>query len=124
MAKVIACIPQRKDCKITDTLGQVVITEERYSNKVIWAILTSTLMNWYVWSFLVAKAQMTFHFCNIVSDYIPIPVYDPIPFKQIEKLADELIEKQTPELSKELDKLIYKIYNITDDEIELIEKGE
>jgi hypothetical protein len=64
---------------------------------------------------------------------IPIPPITPSNealVRQIEKLVDKIItEKQrnpntdTSQWEKEIDEMVYKLYDLTEEEIEIIERG-
>lgn len=71
--KIIACIPNASDCVLTDTVNQITIKDGQYSKELIWALLNSKLINWYMYFFIFGKAIRTMHFDNAVTDRIPIP---------------------------------------------------
>ena len=70
--KIIACIPNKENILLLDTINQLTIQPD-YSNYYIWCLLNSTLVNWYVYRFIFAKAIRTMHFDSTVTSRIPIP---------------------------------------------------
>ncbi|ABR55207.1 N-6 DNA methylase [Methanococcus vannielii SB] len=74
--KITACIPKGCDYRIVDTINQIVVKPE-VSNKLIWLLLNSKLINWYAYRFIFAKAIRTMQFDNPVTSRIPIPKISP-----------------------------------------------
>lgn len=127
--KITACIPNCKDNIITDTINQLTITDINYLQQYLWALLNSKLICWYSYNFIFGRAIRTMQFDNPVTDRIPIKALTLIEQQPIIKLGDKILElkKQDPkantaELEKEIDKMVYTHYNLTDDEIATIEK--
>ncbi len=72
--KITACIPiNTTDYLITDTINQIVITDKSYSQKFIWALLKSNIVNWFTYYFILGKAIRTIHFDSPITARIPIP---------------------------------------------------
>ena len=71
--KITACIPTTTEFLITDTVNQILITNPYYSQEFIWAILNSTLINWFAYHFIFGKAIRTMHFDSPITSRIPIP---------------------------------------------------
>ena len=69
--KITACLPIKKDYAIVDTINQLTFNQE-YNNKVFWLILNSTLINWFSYRFIFARAIRTMHFDNSITNRIPI----------------------------------------------------
>jgi len=138
--KIIACVPERNDYIIVDTINQISLNGDIDKN-VIWYLLNSKLMSWYAYRFIFGKAIRTMHFDNSITARLPIP-------KDIKSLQNELAKpineflklgkefQNTPaktdksnnlkiemeKMEKEIDGVIYKSYGLTIDEIEIIEK--
>jgi len=86
--KIVATIPNKIDYAIVDTINQITFND--INHKPYWLILNSTLINWYSYRFILAKAIRTMQFDNPVTSRIPIPKdFDETPF--IEK-ADFMLE--------------------------------
>jgi len=126
--KIIACIPNSnyKEYVITDTINQITINNKNFSKEFIWSILNSKLINWYVYLFIFGKAIRTMHLDNTVTDIIPIPKITLENQKIYIELFNKIIEKKknninTEDLEKEIDKLVYQLYDLTNEEISIIE---
>ncbi len=68
---IVATLPQDKSVYLLDTINQLVLTD--LNSKLLWAILNSTLMNWYMGNFIFANVKMTMHFDSPVINKFPIP---------------------------------------------------
>lgn len=129
--KIIACIPNVDDCVLTDTINQITVKESKYSQQIVWIILNSKLLNWFVYYFIFGKAIRTMHFDNAVTDRIPIPSITPVNqdiVNQIENLVDQILTAKklnpnadTAQLEKQIDQLVYQLYDLTEEEIAIIE---
>ncbi len=89
--KIIACIPQNKSAIISDTINQISIFNENYSNKFIWTVLNSKVVNWYAYRFIFGKAIRTMHFDNAVTSRIPVPIISKEKQKPFENLVDYIL---------------------------------
>jgi len=121
-------MPVRLVCAL-DTNGEYyplnnfsfVIAEEGNSLKVLLALLNSNLMNWYFSNCFVDY--------NIKPKYIEqLPLPKVINSVELETAIDKIIliksknlETDTIKIEKEIDLLVYKLYDLTEDEISLIE---
>lgn len=103
------------------------IYSDLYSNKFLLGILNSSLVKIY-WRNKFADKRKTFP--KIKGGYLElIPIKKPTKSfeKQIEKLVDEILKKKkashnTTALEKEIDVLVYKLYELTYDEVMIIDK--
>lgn len=115
--------------------------------KFILAILNSKLISWYVYIFIFGLAIRTMHFDNPVTSRIPMPSVDLTKKSDKEvhdklvKLVDniiainkklvgennpntkEILERQVRALDGEIDRLVYGLYGLSDNEISIIENG-
>lgn len=115
--------------------------------KFILAILNSKLISWYVYIFIFGLAIRTMHFDNPVTSRIPMPSVDLTKKSDKEvhdklvKLVDniiainkklvgennpntkEILERQVRALDGEIDRLVYGLYGLSDNEIRIIENG-
>ena len=117
--------------KIVNTIHQIVC-KDNLSNRYILGLLHSTFLNWYCYRFAFAKAIRSFQFSNEMAKRIPIPKttkQNQTIVNEIVSLVDEILKLKTKDstldtsnLESEIDKLVYKLYNLTDDEIKMIEK--
>ncbi len=125
--QIISCIPNTNEIILTDTINQITINDNGIiSAKYIWCLLNSKLINWYVYLFIFGKAIRTMHFDNIVTSRIPIPsISQPIQNLFI-KQADQIIKlqsegKNTTILEQQIDNLLYKIYELSYQEVKIID---
>lgn len=129
---------------IVDTINQL-SNNSNLSSRFISAILNSKLISWYTYSFIYARAIMTMQFDNPVTSRIPMPVID-LNNKQDKEMHDKIvnlvdniitlnkklsaeknpnsitiINRQINAVDKQIDSLVYKLYNLSDEEIGIIE---
>lgn len=137
--KITACIPDNKDYVILDTINQINF-EDIYDSRAFWLLFNSKLINWYAYKFIFGKAIRTMHFDNMVTKRIPVSK-NIVNNQELIELADLLIElnKKLNEVNSPHDKeiikkqinlninkgnyLIYELYNLTEDEIVLVENS-
>lgn len=132
--KITACITNLKDKEkiiIANTVNQLLIKDKyksTYSNYFIWAILNSYVLNWYVYNFVFARAIRTMHFYNPVTEKIPIPKASKTEQQPIIDLVNQILnaKKANPDTDttvqeKEIDQLVYKLYDLTEEEIKIVE---
>jgi len=138
--KITACVPERNDYIIVDTINQIALNNNIDKN-VICYLLNSQLMSWYAYRFIFGKAIRTMQFDNPTTARLPIP-------KDIEVLQNELVKpvneylklgkefSNTPantdkrhnlkiemeRLEQKIDEVIYKSYELTTEEIRTIEQ--
>lgn len=97
-----------------------IVSEKNHSLKYLLGILNSKLMNWY--------------FANTYIDYNIKPKYiEQLPVKfddkylpSIEKYIEQILElennsKKFEELENKIDQLVYKLYDLTEEEIKIVE---
>ncbi|TXJ45690.1 methyltransferase [Brachyspira aalborgi] len=145
--KIIAMPSSILDNKDEYILLNTVNQLENISNldtKFILAILNSKLISWYVYIFIFGLAIRTMHFDNPVTSRIPMPVIDlsnsshKEVHDKIVVLVDNIIElnkklnteknpnslnminRQISACEKQLDNLIFSIYNLNDEEKSII----
>jgi type I restriction-modification system DNA methylase subunit len=140
--KIIATIPPADGNRyvILDTVNQLVVTQ-KIPSFLIWLILNSTLINWYAYRFIFGKAIRTMHFDNAVTNRIPIQNFKAEPIKVLKDLAEKLIgfqkqlhtieensnewkrlKSEIEKTDKKIDEEVYKLYGLTEEEIEIIER--
>ncbi|MBD3359235.1 MAG: N-6 DNA methylase [Candidatus Buchananbacteria bacterium] len=131
--KIIACVPDKNDFIILDTINQITLQKE-YFPYFVWAILNSNLLNWYAYRFIFGKAIRTMHFDNAVTARLPIPKATKERQEGIIKKAKELIKlNKTSEshdknadkiraIDYEIEKDLCKLYGLRLEDINIIEK--
>jgi len=130
---------------ILDTVNQLV-NRSRLSSHFLLALLSSRLVNWYVYRFLFAKAIRTLHFDGPVSRRIPIPnisLTNPVDRTRHSKIAawTELLatlyaedaaaadcrrtqlQERPRKLRQRIDQQVYQLYGLAPEEIVVVEEG-
>ncbi len=144
--KIIATIPDKEtvsDLVILDTVNQLV-NISNVSSKFLLGLLSSQLLNWYVYRFIFGKAIRTMHFDSPVTKRIPIPKInfdDPTEKAQhdtlvalVEKMLahhqelanasgqhKKALEQLIASTDREIDNLVYALYGLTEEEIAIVE---
>jgi len=123
---IISCIPQKTDLILVDTINQITINDDVLSSKYIWCLLNSKLINWYAYLFIFGKAIRTMHFDSTVTSRIPILLNSEIIQNLFIKAADKIFSlksegKDTTILEQQIDNLVYKLYELTYEEVKVID---
>jgi len=101
---------------------------KEFDAKYLLAILNSTVMAFYL-SLLAATSGMgTLRWINVYVKEFPIPSVDKATRRKITNIVEKVIEvkqqssdSDTTELEKQIDQLVYKLYDLTPDEIAVVE---
>ena len=126
-----------------DTVVNIFDLDQKYSLNFILGLINSKLMSWFFHIYFYNKAQITVHFGNEYVRNFPVPkeVSDSDKSK-LDTLVDNVlsmnkqlneighkntltVDKLKEELKKldlEIDKTVYQIYGLTNDETEIIER--
>ncbi|MCX6739615.1 MAG: N-6 DNA methylase [Candidatus Parcubacteria bacterium] len=126
---IIAGIPEKADYILVDTVNQITLQKE-FSPYFIWCLLNSKIINWYAYRFIFGKAIRTMHFDNSVTARLPIPKATKQEKNLLIQKAKEFLKlvKQNPSEDKinavnyEIDKVVYNLFGLTDNEINLLFK--
>jgi len=104
-----------------------------YSYNYILGILNSRLAEWFYYWFVYNRAIRTMHFDEYYIGKLPVKKVNFKNFeiiKTLESLVDQIlsIKKQNPDedtshLEKQIDQLVYKLYDLTEEEIKIIESS-
>ncbi|UOS53694.1 class I SAM-dependent DNA methyltransferase [Helicobacter pylori] len=112
------------------------IVSDAYNLKLLTALLNSKLITFYFKNFCggCILGKSGYQYNKHALEKIPIPKITPQNQKLAHKITDcakqilTLKEKDpkanTQELEKEIDALVYQLYNLTDEEIKIIEEGQ
>ncbi|MFT2787430.1 class I SAM-dependent DNA methyltransferase [Helicobacter pylori] len=112
------------------------IVSDAYNLKLLTALLNSKLITFYFKNFCggCILGKSGYQYNKHALEKIPIPKITPQNQKLADKITDcakailEAKEKDpkanTQELEKEIDALVYQLYNLTDEEIKTIEEGQ
>ncbi len=142
--KIIATILDKRNVVILDTINQLKNISNLDSQYLL-GILCSKLINWYVYRFIYAKAIRTMHFDGPVTNRIPykdinmdntddkakhdkmVQLVDTM-LKLNRQLADsrsahekKLIDRQIESTDRKIDELVYDLYDLTPEEIQIVE---
>jgi hypothetical protein len=123
-------IDQNGDFYSTTTIyGYIKKTDVSESYKCLMAILNSQLLWWYLVNTGTALANGYFRFKPNYINPFPIP---PTISKETEKLLIELVDKlmkikqlneksDCSDFEKEINKIVYDLYNLSDEDIHIVE---
>jgi adenine-specific DNA-methyltransferase len=96
-------------------------------NEFLVGLINSSLMSFFFYYFIYNQAIRTMHFMPGYADKTPIPI-NLTKTHSIVQLVDKIlsIKKQNPstdtsELENQIDQLVYLLYELTDEEIKIIE---
>jgi len=117
---------EQTDLILVDTINQLTIKKDDISSKYIWCLLNSKLVNWYVYLFILGKAIRTIHFDSPVTSRIPIMLtcenVQNIFIKKAEKIITFKSQgKDTTALEQQIDNMVYKLYELTYQEVKIID---
>jgi hypothetical protein len=126
--QITASIPDSEDYILVDTINQIEI-DKYVKQEFVWALLHSKLINWYVYLFIFSKAVRTMHFDNQVTEKVPVPKNIDEKMQQpFIKLVDKILTAKkgdrhtdTSELEQTIDQLVYKLYQLTYEEVKIID---
>ena len=148
--KIIAMLSNTIENKdkyiLVNTINQLDNISDLNSKFIL--ILNSKLISWFTYIFVFGKAIKTMHFDNPATSRIPMPSVDLTKKSDKEvhdklvKLVDniiainkklvgennpntkEILERQVRALDGEIDRLVYGLYQLTEEEINIIEDRE
>jgi adenine-specific DNA-methyltransferase len=99
----------------------------KLSNELLIGIINSRFMSFYFYYFIYNQAIRTMHFMPGYADKVPIPINN-IYFREIEKLVKKILslkkknkDHDSSILESDIDNLIYKAYDLTENEIRVVE---
>ena len=119
------------------SVGNIFVTNSSYTLEYLTALLNSKLISWYAYRFIYGKAIRTMRFDNYHLAKVPLiklPNSNQSPFINlvnqilfITKSEDYIFNssKQTKvkEYEHQIDQMVYKLYGLTPEEIEIVEGG-
>lgn len=111
-----------------NTVMNTIITDKTFSYEYVLGILNSSLAEWFFCNFVYNKAVMTMHFDQYYIGKLPIKIPSPQNkniISKIERLVNILLsnkpDKKRKIIEDKINKLVFKLYELTDDEIKIIE---
>jgi hypothetical protein len=129
-SSLIATIDNRQFV-VRDNLYTIISTNKEYSEHILLACLNSKLLNWYYQNIVnnevgEALAQVKRGHLEI----LPIPNYNQTIFEKLENLIKQVLDlkqadnsKDTKDLENQIDQLIFELYGLTKEEINVIENN-
>lgn len=110
------------------SLYSIIITDKHLNTKYILALLNSTLFQWYYSTVFKGETDLFPKIRIAQAKKLPIKMASVEEQQPIIKIIDELIAKKvalpdahTENLEKKIDHLVYQLYNLTDEEIAVVE---
>jgi hypothetical protein len=125
-----------KDSTLTlDTVMNTFLTSENFTYEYILALLNSQLASWFYYWFVYNRAVRTMHFDEYYIGKLPIKdisLSEQQPFialvdkilaitKDDDYLANKESQKKVQELEGHIDQMVYKLYELTEEEIKIVE---
>jgi len=109
-----------------DTVQNTVLTNFDYEYKYILCILNSKLTNWYTYKFIYCSAIRTMHFDKYYIGKIPIFKLNIKAQQPFIDLVDIILVKKgkgedTTKEEKQIDQMVYELYDLTPEEIAIVE---
>jgi restriction endonuclease S subunit len=107
------------------TLHSTHITDNRFKTKYVLGLFNSTLFKFY-YKKINSQGGDIFPQVRISSvENLPIKLADDKVQEKIEKLVDQILKKkdkdeETSKLEKEIDEMVYKLYELKPEEIEFV----
>ena len=124
---IVAALDNRK-YKTFASINNIVLKDEyRKLYKLIVALLNSNIINWYYANNFSNKSKLTVNISKTYLEMIPIPDVDH-PTCQIIMNLVEKIQTLSPDsrvfdtINMEINRLIYQLYSLTNEEISIIEQ--
>ena len=111
---------------IDETVNQVELRSDVISSHMLVAILNSTLMNWYAYRFIFAKAIRTMHFDNPTTNRIPLPDFasqSDLVEKIVAEVKNIYANRHANERTSQerINRYVYELYGLAPDQISLVE---
>jgi hypothetical protein len=111
-----------------NSVNNIILKDDLWGLKVIVSILNSKIINWYYANNFSNKSNLTVNISKTYLEKLPIQNIDEINKKKIIKLVDEIIQlknnyppKDTSSFENEIDFIIYKLYNLTYEEVKIVD---
>ncbi len=122
-AGIIAAIDESKSLSF-DTVTNIIIKDNTVDEKYLLGLLNSKLINFFLIYAIYNKSKLTMHTDKVYIGRLPIKKISREKQKEIITLVNKIEKtKERKPLLKELDKIVYKTYNLNQDEQNLIESS-
>ncbi|RKY52396.1 MAG: hypothetical protein DRP89_07750, partial [Candidatus Neomarinimicrobiota bacterium] len=125
---------------VNDTCVEIKVLDEKLKKKFMLAYFQSSFCNWYAYNFVYNRAIRTMDFINYYVTQIPIPhciTENPKQQQPFIDIVDSILaitknkdylqnpqkQAQVKRLEREIDRMVYKLYGLTEEEIRIVEEG-
>lgn len=120
-----------------ESIINLILSTEEFSHEYVLSLLNSKLINWFYTKEYSNESKLTVNLSKEYLSEIPIKIISLERQKLFINLVDQIFDKtksknylknskkrfEVQELEKKIDLLVYDIYDLTNEEIEIIEKG-
>jgi hypothetical protein len=126
--KIIAAIDFHQN--FNDKTVHIIVNRDEYTFdlKTIIAMLNSKLMNYFFQSFKEEEGRAFAQVKTVDIKNLPFIVPDELTQSKLNSVVDEILKKKSDDISSdttvlenEIDQLVYKLYDLTEEEIKIIE---
>ena len=122
--RITATIADEFDFAISDTVNQLVPVDSSMSHHFLLGLLSSRVINWYVYKFLLSEAIRTIHFDSPITNRIPVRM---ARASDVELCVKKLLEcgghgDLAVSLYDEIDAIFYDVFGLNNAEIKLVKK--
>ena len=121
-----------------DTVQNTVIKNSNYDYRYILGLFNSSFTSWYTYKFIYCSAIRTMHFDNYYLGKIIVPAISKEEQKPIIELVDKILsitkvdnylqnplkQAQVKEYERQIDRIVYELYDLTDEEIAIVKGGD
>jgi hypothetical protein len=133
---IIMATIDRQGFLSVDTVMNTILTTNEFCYEYILSLLNSILVSWFYYWFVYNRAVRTMHFDSYYIGKLPIKQISleaQQPFIELishilsltqssDYLENPQKQAKVKELEKEIDRLVYELYGLTDDEIKIVER--
>ena len=127
---LIAALDTKKH-KTFASVNNIVLKKE-YSNmyEVILALINSSTLNWYYANNFSNNSKLTVNITKTYMEKLPIPIISDKQKEMIENIVNKIIESRNnnidcdiSKLENKIDKIIYELFNLNNEDIDIIENN-
>ncbi|MEX0595986.1 MAG: TaqI-like C-terminal specificity domain-containing protein, partial [Candidatus Paceibacterota bacterium] len=126
--KLTASIDDEKQFCLNTVMCFSKIEETGLSNEFLVGLINSKLMSFYFYYFIFNQAIRTMHFMPGYADRLPIHNNSKSFHNDISDLVNKILkvksqnsEADTSKLDQEIDRLVYELYGLNEEEIGIVE---
>lgn len=125
--KITSTIDKAGNILNVDTVENTFIENKNFSPIFISSLFNSTLINWYAYRFIFCCAIRTMDFDNYYVGKIPVPVATFEQQAPIIEFVDKILDAKRTDpdtdvstLEDKIDQLVYELYDLTPNEVEIV----